>query len=123
MNDLVYVVTERSLAGDTLVGVYTSLEKARAQLPSYESGRLFDFTVQANVIDSPPAPMPWTVSLTCYGEAFEVTPYIQCSGCPDPIDGAYHITSKDDSMHATIWALTPGEATARAKALHHNVTA
>jgi hypothetical protein len=123
MNELLFVVTERSLAGDTLVGVYSSLELARAQLPSYESGRLFDFTVQAHVIDAPPQALPWTVMLTCYGEAYEVTPYIQCSGCPEPDHLAYHIDARDDSMHATVWALTPGEATAIAKDLHHNVTA
>jgi len=117
MSELAFVVTERSLAGDTLVGVYTTLEKARAQLPPYESGRLFDFTIQANVIDAAPQAVPWTVLLTCYGEAYEVTPYVQCSGCPDPEDGGYHIDDSDDSMHAVIWAPTPGEATVLAKEL------
>jgi len=122
MNEIAYVVTETSLAGQTLVGVYSSLEAARAQLPSYESGRLFDFTVQALVLDAPAQPVPWTVMLTCYGEAYDVAPYIQCSGCPEPEHLAYHIDAKDDSMHATIWATTPGEAVVVAKDLHRNVS-
>ncbi len=122
MSELAYVVTENSLAGSTLIGVYTSLEKARAQLPPYESGRLFDYTIEAHVIDAAREATPWTVMLTCYGEAYEVAPYIQCSGCPEPVDGSYHIDARDDSMHAVIWATSPGEATALAKELHRNVS-
>src|SRR3954453_5666152 len=106
MEDIVYLVIEDSPAGQTVVGSYSSVERARAQLPSYESGRLFDFRVQASVIDAPPEPIPWQVALSNRGDVLELAAHIGCSSCPEP-DNSYYVEPDDDSLHVIIWALTP----------------
>ena len=113
MNDLLYVVVERSVAGAMVVGVYTTIEAARAQLPPYDSGRLGDFRVEAHVLDEPAPLMAWHVTIAGDGVA-DVTPMIQCSTCPPLEEGNAYLLD-DGALHGTVWAITPGEALAVAR--------
>ena len=117
MNDLLFVVVESSVAGDMVVGVYSTLEAARAQLPPFESGRLGDFRVEAHALDADAPLMAWHVTVAGDGES-EVTPVIQCSTCP-PLEEGNAFTLEDGAVHATIWAITPGEALAVAREAMH----
>ena len=113
MNDLLFVVVESSIAGDMVVGVYSTLEAARAQLPPFESGRLGDFRVEAHALDADAPLMAWHVTVAGDGES-EVTPVIHCSTCP-PLEEGNAFRLEDGAVHATIWAITPGEALAVAR--------
>jgi hypothetical protein len=117
LSDLLFVVVEKSVAGEMVVGVYTTLEAARAQLPPFESGRLGDFRVEAHELDADAPLMGWHVTISGDGAA-EVTPVIQCSTCP-PLEEGNAYALEDGTLHGVVWAITPGEAlaTARAEAL------
>lgn len=114
MNDLLFVVVERSVAGEMVVGVYTTLEAARAQLPPFESGRLGDFRVEAHALDADAPLMAWHVTISGDGES-EVTPVVQCSTCA-PVDEGNAFVLEGEALHAVVWAITPGEALAVARA-------
>ena len=113
MSDLLFVVVERSVAGEMVLGVYSTLETARAQLPPYESGRLGDFRVEAHALDEDAPSMGWHVTISGDGEA-EVTPVIQCSTCP-PLEEGNTYSLEDGTLHGVVWAITPGEALATAR--------
>jgi len=117
LSDLLFVVVEKSVAGEMVVGVYTTLEAARAQLPPFESGRLGDFRVEAHELNADAPLMGWHVTISGDGAA-EVTPVIQCSTCP-PLEEGNAYALEDGTLHGVVWAITPGEAlaTARAEAL------
>ena len=113
MKDLLFVVVESSVAGDMVVGVYSTLEAARAQLPPFESGRLADFRVEAHALDADAPQMAWHVTISGDGES-EVTPVIQCSTCQPPDEGnAFAL--EEGALHGVVWAITPGEALATAR--------
>ena len=114
MNDLLFVVVERSVAGEMVVGVYTTLEAARAQLPPFESGRLADFRVEAHALDADAPLMAWHVTISGDGES-EVTPVVQCSTCAPMEEGNAYVL-EDGALHGVVWAITPGEALAVARA-------
>ena len=96
-----------------VVGVYSTLEAARAQLPPFESGRLGDFRVEAHALDADAPLMAWHVTISGDGES-EVTPVIQCSTCA-PIEEGNAFTLEDGALHGVVWAITPGEALATAR--------
>ena len=115
MNELLFVVVETSVAGEMVVGVYSTLEAARAQMPAYETGRLGDFRVEAHVLDAPAPLLAWHVTLS-QDAGPEVTPVIQCSTCPPLEEGdSFYEEPRQGGLHATVWALTPGEALARTR--------
>lgn len=114
MSDLLFVVVEGSVAGDMVVGVYTTLDAARAQLPPYESGRLGDFRVEAHELNAEAPLMGWHVTIASDGGAV-VTPVIQCSTCP-PLEEGNAYALEDGTLHGVVWAITPGEALATARA-------
>jgi hypothetical protein len=65
MSALVYVVTERSAIGETVLGVFSSIEEARAVVPSSSGVRLEDYQIEARVLGARPDPAtPWAVALT-----------------------------------------------------------
>jgi hypothetical protein len=113
LSDLLFVVVERSVAGEMVVGVYSNLETARAQLPPFESGRLGDFRVEAHALDADAPLMAWHVTIGGDG-APDVTPVIQCSTCP-PLEERNAYMLDDGALHGTVWAITPGEALAAAR--------
>ncbi|MBV9581271.1 MAG: hypothetical protein JO057_22040 [Chloroflexi bacterium] len=62
MSDVVFVVTERSAVGDTVLGIFSSLETARQILPPADSGRLQDYRIEGHVLDAAPDQrIPWRV--------------------------------------------------------------
>ena len=68
MSDVVYVVTERSAIGDTLLGVFSSIEDARQAVPKSSGARLEDYQIHARVLGVLPDPRtPWSVVLTRAG--------------------------------------------------------
>jgi hypothetical protein len=113
LSELLFVVVERSVAGEMVVGVYSTLEAARAQLPPFESGRLPDFRVEAHALDADAPLMAWHVTIDGDGVA-EVTPMIQCSTCP-PLEEGNAYAIEDGALHGVVWAITPGEALAVAR--------
>jgi hypothetical protein len=75
MSEVVYVVTERSAVGETVLGVFSTLEEARRIVPPASSGRLQDYRIQGHVLGASPDPRtPWSVVLSRVGrvEAAEV---------------------------------------------------
>jgi hypothetical protein len=65
MSDVVYVVIERSAVGDTVLGVFATIEEARAVVPTGGGAHLEDYSIQGHVIGAAPEPRtPWTVVLT-----------------------------------------------------------
>jgi len=68
MSDVVFVVTERSAIGETVLGVFATLDEARRVVPATRD-RLEDYRIQAHVLGTSPDPRtPWTVVLTRGGE-------------------------------------------------------
>jgi hypothetical protein len=68
MSVVVYVVTERSAVGETILGVYSTIEEARQVVPLASSGRLEDYQVHAWVLGVSPDPRtPWSVALSRAG--------------------------------------------------------
>jgi hypothetical protein len=62
MSDVVFVVTERSPVGESVVGVFSTLEAAQRVVPPAASGRLQDFRVEGHLVDAMPEPRtPWRV--------------------------------------------------------------
>jgi hypothetical protein len=68
MSDVVYVVTEQSAVGETVLGVFATIEAARSVVPSGNGVRLEDYRIQGHVLgDAPDARTAWTVVLTREG--------------------------------------------------------
>ncbi len=69
MSDLVYVVTERSAAGETILGVFSTVEEARSVVPPVFNGcRLEDYRIHAQVLGAKPDPSTaWVVVLSRTG--------------------------------------------------------
>ena len=66
---VVYVVTERSAVGESILGVFSTLEDARRAVPKCSVERLGDYQVQVRVLDAAPDPRtPWSVVLTRAGD-------------------------------------------------------
>lgn len=64
MSSVVYVVTERSAVGETVLGVFSTLEEARRVVPT-ASSRLQDYHIQGHVLGASPDPRtPWSVVLS-----------------------------------------------------------
>jgi hypothetical protein len=75
-DDVVYVVSERSAVGDTILGVFSTIDDARRALPPRSIGRLEDYRVHAHVLGASPDPRtPWSVVLSRDGtvESCEIT--------------------------------------------------
>ncbi len=117
MSELVFVVIESSEAGESVIGVFSSLQKARAILPSAESGRLYDFRVEYRVLDEPPAaPTAWQVTIRRDGSFERVEPIIACAYCDEQhtVEQASFIESGGDVARLAVWARTQGAAIAAA---------
>ncbi len=62
MSDVVFVVVEHSPVGETVVGIFSSLEAARRVVPSAANGRLQDYRIEGHVVDATPdSRTPWRV--------------------------------------------------------------
>ena len=56
MSELVFVVTEHSPVGETVVGIFSSLAAAQRVVPPAASGRLHDYRIEGHVVDATPDP-------------------------------------------------------------------
>ena len=62
MSDLVFVVTEHSAVGETVVGIFSTLAAAQRVVPSAASGRLHDYRIAGHILDATPdASTAWRV--------------------------------------------------------------
>ena len=118
MSDLLFVVVERSEAGETVLGVFSSLEMARAQLPPSSSGRLENYRVEAHVVDQPvEEATPWQIALGLEGEVVSAAPAVLCN-CEDD-DRHFHANSfierGGERLNVVVMARSPGRAIAAAR--------
>jgi hypothetical protein len=112
---LLWVVIERSDAGETTVGVFSTLRQARKVVDELGAGRLEAYRIEGHALDLPRREaLPWQVVLTRDGEVASAIPFIGCS-CADDEDEHYrrsYIEPAGDAMHVIAFAITPGQAIA-----------
>ena len=119
MSEATFVVIESSKAGDSVLGVFSSYEKARALLPPVESGRLGDYRIECHVVDEPlDLYSPWQVSINRYGEVEGVEPVIACAYCDEEYTVVSSSFAEADGrlIRLGVWARTRGAAIAAAEA-------
>lgn len=119
MSQEVYVVVESSRAGDAVIGVFSTIEKARAVLPSHDLKRMLEaYRVELHVLDyTPEENAPWLVVLSRDGKHTEVHRPVLCN-CGDDheqLDNASYLESGGGPMHLVVWARTQGDALAAAE--------
>ncbi len=119
ISDLVWVVTEHSAAGDSVVGVFSTLQKAREVIASLAGeGRLEDFRVEGHVPDAVrEEALPWQIGLSAEGDLLRAEPFIGCSCSEDEeqIRKLSFVESDGRSMYVIVFAKTPGAAIAAAQ--------
>lgn len=112
---LVWVVVEHSAVGDTTVGVFTTIEKARETVNELGGDRLQDYRIEGHAIDEPKSePLPWQVIMTHDGEVESTTLFIGCS-CQDDEEEYYKrsfVEQGGETMYVIAFAATPGQAIA-----------
>ncbi len=65
MSALVFVVVEHSSVGETVLGIFSSLEAAQRIVPPAASGRLQEYRIEGHVVDAAPdAGTAWRVVVT-----------------------------------------------------------
>jgi hypothetical protein len=112
-SELVWTVVEHSEAGDTLIGVYTSIEKARAVVSSMAQGRYEDYTIEAHIMDQgKESSMPWQVTLSREGNHLATTAFVGCSCSDDEAEyrNRSFIQDGGERMSVIVFAPTPGLA-------------
>ena len=117
-DDLVFVVVERSEAGETVLGVFSSIEAARAQLPPASSGRLEHYRIEGHVVDRPAEEAtPWQIALGREGGVVSAAPAVFCN-CEDD-DRHFHANSFIErgggQLNVVVMAKSPGQAIAAAR--------
>ena len=114
---LLWVVVEHCDAGDTTVGVFTTLAQARETVHELGGDRLEDYRIEGHALDEPKSePVPWQVVLTRDGEVVSTTPFIGCN-CQDDEDEYYKrsfVEAGGETMYVIAFAVTPGLAIATA---------
>jgi hypothetical protein len=111
--ELVWTVVERSEAGDTLIGVYTALEKARAVVSSLAQGRYEDYQIEGHVLDhGKETSAPWQVTLTRDGKHLATTAFVGCSCADDEAEYRKRsfILDGGERMSVIVFSPTPGLA-------------
>jgi hypothetical protein len=118
MSQLVYLVIESSDVGEAVLGVFSTLEKARQILPPMSSGRLDRYRVEYRLFDEPPEPRtPWQVVLDRGGALITAELVVRCN-CEDDegrfVRGSF-IDHGGNRLHLVVFARSPGEAVAAAQ--------
>jgi hypothetical protein len=112
---LLWVVVEHSEAGDTTVGVFTTLAQARETVRELGGERLEAYRIEGHALDQPKSePLPWQVALTRDGEVVSTTLFVGCS-CQDDEEEYYKrsfIEAGGETMYVIAFAITPGQAIA-----------
>jgi len=117
MEKLLFVVVEKSDAGESVLGVFSTLEGARAVLPPVSSGRLEDYRVEGHVLDEGPDARPWQIAVDREGSLVSAEPAIFCN-CEDD-DHHFHANSFIEAgggrLNVVVTAPSPGRAVEAAK--------
>jgi hypothetical protein len=120
--EIVWIVTEQSEAGEWLVGVFTSLERARERVAAIGGDRLADFRIEGHGLDDPVATFrPWVVELARDGAHLGTRVFIGCSSCgddPAQYERQCYIAPGGEWMSVVVFAATPGQALAAAREHH-----
>lgn len=115
--DLVWSVVETSPAGDTVVGIYTTLSRARDVVTQLANGRFEDYRIEGHTLDhGKDEDVPWQVYLGRVGEHLGTTPFAGCNCSDDEIEFQRRsfIERDGESMSVIVFAPTPGHAIATA---------
>ena len=118
MPEVLYVVTERSAVGDTVLGVFSSLERARRIVPPLSSGRLDDYRIEGRVLDQPPEPRkPWRIVLTREGSVQDAEVAVVCACDQDEqiLARSSYIAAGGEHMQVVVRAESRGQAIAAAQ--------
>jgi hypothetical protein len=116
-SELVWSVVESSAAGETVVGVYTTLSRAREVVSQLAEGRYEDYRIEGHAIDEgKETDTPWQVHLGRNGEHLGTMPFAGCSCAEDEPEFVRRsfIERDGESMSVIVLAPTPGRAIAAA---------
>jgi hypothetical protein len=114
-----FVVVESTPVGESVIGVFSSIEAARAVLPDVATGRLGDYRIEVHVLDAPlDVYSAWQVSLDYEGDVISAEPLISCACCDEDasIRQASFIEAGGELLRLAVWARTRGGAIAAASA-------
>ena len=113
-SSLVWTVVEASPAGDTVVGVYSLLARAREAVSRLASdAALEDYRIEGHVLDSgKETDIPWQVRLDRTGDHIDTSPFAGCSCADDEaeIRRRCFIERDGEAMSVIVFAPTPGRA-------------
>jgi hypothetical protein len=111
--DEAYVVVETSRAGDSVIGVFSTMAAARLILPTGDLDALRRYRVELHIVDEPhDEVVAWRVVMNKDGSEPEVSRVILCS-CEDDeavLESGSYIEDGGDRMQLIVWAKTQGEA-------------
>jgi hypothetical protein len=112
-SELVWSVVESSPAGDTVVGIYTTLTAARDVVSQLAGGRYEDYRIEGHALDQgKETETPWQVYLGRDGQHLGTVPFVGCA-CADD-EAEFHrrsfIERDGESMSVIVAAPTPGLA-------------
>lgn len=113
MGDEAYVVVETSGAGDSVIGVFSSIAAARQVLPTEDLDALRRYRVELHLVDEPHDEIvAWRVVMNKDGSEPEVSRVILCS-CEDDeviLESGSYIEDGGERMQLIVWAQTQGQA-------------
>ena len=115
------MLVEASAAGDSVLGVFTSVGAARALIPAGEGVRLEDYRIECHAVDAPAdLYSPWQVSMTRDGSPIDVTPIIACAYCDEleTVLQASFVEEGGELMRLAVFARSKGRALAAAVRQH-----
>ena len=124
MSTLVYVTVETSPVGENVIGVFSSLARARDMLRLIDAARLPEYRIELHVLDEPPTPStPWLVVMARDGSGCDVSRFIGCAACDEVrlMADASFIERGGERMRVVVWAGTPGQALAAANAVRRRL--
>jgi hypothetical protein len=109
----IFVLIESSAAGETVLGVFSSLGAAREAIPVSDVERLRDYRIEVHALDEAPSTVrPWLVVIEREGSVLSASPLIPCSGCDEELTyaTASYIDAEGLRLHQLVWHVSPGLA-------------
>ena len=116
-SELVWSVVETSPAGDTVVGIYSTLSRARDVVSRLAEGRYEDYRIEGHALDhGKETETPWQVHLGAGGQHIQTVPFVGCSCGDDEAEFMRRSSIERDgeAMSLIVFAPTPGLAIATA---------
>ena len=117
-NELVWTVVESSPAGETTVGVYTTLTRAREVVSELADGNYEDYRIEGHALDhGKEMNAPWQVHLTRDGTHLQTLPFAGCACADDEAEFLRRsfVERDGEAMSVIAFAPTPGIAIASAQ--------